>query len=79
MSGSGAQARLEVRDTGIGMPPDVVPHVFERFYRADPSRSSEREGAGLGLSLVKWIADRHDGDDPGRQRARAGLDLPDRH
>ena len=40
---------------------DVVPHVFERFYRADPARSSSDEGAGLGLSLVKWIVDRHDG------------------
>jgi heavy metal sensor kinase len=58
-SGAGT-ARIDVRDTGIGMPADVVPHVFERFYRADPSRSST-EGVGLGLSLAKWIADRHNG------------------
>ena len=57
----GTHARLEVRDTGIGMSPDVLPHVFERFYRADPARSSTSRGAGLGLSLVKWIADRHAG------------------
>ena len=57
----GDRARIDVRDTGIGMPADVIPHIFERFYRADPARSSVREGAGLGLSLVKWIVDRHQG------------------
>jgi heavy metal sensor kinase len=61
VSGGAGQARLEVSDTGIGMPPDVLSHVFERFYRADPARSSSARGAGLGLSLVKWIVERHDG------------------
>ena len=51
--------RLDVRDHGIGIAPDVVPHIFERFYRADPARSSAPDGAGLGLALTKWIADRH--------------------
>ena len=60
LTSSGDVARMEVRDTGIGMPADVVPHVFERFYRADPARSAN-EGVGLGLSLVKWIVDRHNG------------------
>jgi heavy metal sensor kinase len=65
-------ARLEVRDTGIGMAPDVVPHVLESFYRADPARSGQ--GVGLGLSLVKWIVDRHNGtirieSQPGRGSA----------
>jgi heavy metal sensor kinase len=55
----GNRARLAVRDTGVGMTADVLPHVFERFYRADAARSSQPHGAGLGLSLVKWIADRH--------------------
>jgi signal transduction histidine kinase len=50
-----------VRDTGIGMAPDVTPHVFERFFQADPARSSGNDGAGVGLSLVKWIVDRHEG------------------
>lgn len=54
-------ALLEVSDTGIGMTPDVVPHVFERFYRGDPARSAGGFGVGLGLSLVKWIVDRHNG------------------
>jgi len=43
------------------MPPSVVPHIFERFFRADPSRSSQIAGAGLGLSLVKWIVESHHG------------------
>jgi heavy metal sensor kinase len=61
LSSEDSMARLEVRDTGIGMAADVVPHVMERFYRADPARSSSAQGVGLGLSLVKWIAERHNG------------------
>ena len=61
VSREGDRARVDVRDTGIGMAPDVIPHIFERFYRGDPARSSMVEGAGLGLSLVKWIVDRHEG------------------
>jgi heavy metal sensor kinase len=60
LTSNGDVARMDVRDTGIGMPADVVPHVFERFYRADPARSAT-EGVGLGLSLAKWIVDRHNG------------------
>jgi two-component system OmpR family sensor kinase len=71
LSEVGPNARLEVVDSGIGMPADVLPHVFERFYRADPARSSDVLGVGLGLSLVKWIVDRHRGtvtvtSEPGR-------------
>jgi heavy metal sensor kinase len=54
-------ALLEVCDTGVGMTADVVPHVFERFYRGDPARSAGGFGVGLGLSLVKWIVDQHNG------------------
>ena len=61
VSRHGERACLEVADTGIGMTPDVAARVFERFYQADPSRSSPSGGAGLGLSLVKWIVDRHHG------------------
>jgi heavy metal sensor kinase len=57
----GDRARVDVSDTGIGIPAVAVPHIFERFYRADPARSSMGQGAGLGLSLVKWIVDRHHG------------------
>jgi heavy metal sensor kinase len=54
-----SDAVLEIRDTGAGIAPDALPHLFERFFRGDPARSAGAEGAGLGLSLVKWIADRH--------------------
>jgi heavy metal sensor kinase len=57
----GSQAILEVIDNGIGISPQAMPRVFERFYRGDPSRSSEIEGAGLGLSMVDWIVREHRG------------------
>jgi heavy metal sensor kinase len=50
---------LEVRDTGIGIAPEALAHVFDRFYQVDPARSSETGGVGLGLSLSRWIAQRH--------------------
>jgi len=54
-------ACLDFRDNGIGIPPDALPHIFERFYRAEPSRSKEFEGAGLGLALVEWVVKNHNG------------------
>ncbi len=53
--------RIEVSDTGIGIPAEAAPHVFERFYRADHARSRDQGGFGLGLSIVKWIAETHHG------------------
>jgi heavy metal sensor kinase len=49
--------RLQVRDTGIGIAPEVREHIFERFYRADPSRQSDGMHAGIGLAIVKGYVD----------------------
>jgi heavy metal sensor kinase len=54
-------ARIDVEDTGIGLSVEDARQVFEPFFRADCARSSTTEGAGLGLSLVRWIAERHGG------------------
>jgi two-component system phosphate regulon sensor histidine kinase PhoR len=58
---AGDSVRISVADQGIGIPENDLPRIFERFYRADKSRSSEHSGTGLGLSIVKHIAQLHGG------------------
>ncbi len=55
-------ARIVIQDSGIGIPPEDVPHVFDRFFRADESRARKTGGTGLGLSIAKWIIDHHGGN-----------------
>jgi two-component system, OmpR family, sensor kinase len=61
---------VEVSDTGIGIPEDQIPHVFERFYRAEEARSTE--GLGLGLSIARQIAEDHGGSIEVRSKPREG-------
>lgn len=67
------QAVITVRDTGDGIPAVDLPHIFERFYRGDPSRSSVKtDGHGLGLSIAKDIADTHRGTITARSEVGEG-------
>ena len=61
LTSSPSQARIEVSDTGIGIPEANLPFVFERFFRSDGARRAYPGGSGLGLSIVKWIVDAHKG------------------
>jgi heavy metal sensor kinase len=56
-----SKVRLRVRDCGIGVHPEDLPYIFDRFYRADPARSRGSGGSGLGLALVKWVIEAHGG------------------
>lgn len=63
LSKTGTQAKLVVSDTGPGIPAEDLPHVFERFYRGEKSRTRSKDGKGfgLGLSIAFWIVRNHDG------------------
>ncbi len=61
LTDDGHQVELRVEDNGIGIAPEHVPHIFERFYRVDPARNLQSGNSGLGLSMVAWIVQVHDG------------------
>ncbi len=63
-------AQVTISDTGVGLSPTDLPHVFERFYQADKSRNGRTPGAGLGLAIAKAIVEAHHGGIEIHQRAR---------
>lgn len=58
----GGEVKVKIADNGPGIPPSDIPHIFERFYRVDKSRSKSTGGAGLGLTIAKEIVEAHGGE-----------------
>ncbi len=61
MSTEGGKVRISIRDEGIGIAKQDLPFIFDRLFRTDPARSRHSGGAGLGLALVKWVVESHNG------------------
>jgi signal transduction histidine kinase len=87
LHGGGASYLVTVTDTGAGIPPEDLPHVFDRFYRADKSRTRATGGSGLGLAIVRRLVEAHGGqiwadspvyltDDDGSSGTRVSFTLP---
>lgn len=75
LQASDNQIIIKIKDTGIGMNKDVLMHIFERFYKADPSRARHSGGSGLGLSIVKKIIDLHGGEIHVRSEPGKGTEI----
>jgi signal transduction histidine kinase len=58
---SGGLAQFTIVNTGAGIPPEILPRVFDRFFRGDPAHASVIDGCGLGLSIAQWIVSAHSG------------------
>jgi signal transduction histidine kinase len=61
LSREGSRVRFDVADSGIGIPQDALPHLFQEFYRAGNAKAVEESGTGLGLSIVKLLVERYGG------------------
>jgi len=76
----GGPARIIFEDHGVGIPPQDLPHVFERFYRGDPSRTRATGGFGLGLAIAKALVEAYGGtitaENAHRQGTRMTVELP---
>ncbi len=71
----GATLTLAVTDTGIGIPTEHLPRIFERFYRVDPARSREQGGTGLGLAIVRHLVEAHGGGVTAESAAGVGTTI----
>lgn len=71
----GEYVRITVIDNGIGISPDDIPYVFDKFYRAEKSRSSSIPGSGLGLSICKYIVNEHGGEIYCKSRHNKGCEI----
>jgi signal transduction histidine kinase len=76
----GPVVQVQVRDSGVGIPVDVLPNIFDRFYRADKARSRAEGGSGLGLAIARQLARSHDGELSAENHPQSGavftLSLP---
>jgi two-component system sensor histidine kinase BaeS len=72
---SSTAVQLHVCDSGPGIPPEALPHLFERFYRADKSRSRQEGGTGLGLPIARQLARAHGGDLTARNHPQGGAEF----
>lgn len=72
---AGDRVRVEIADTGAGIPGEHLPRIFERFYRVDPHRSREAGGTGLGLAIVKHLVEAHGGTVEAASRLGAGTTI----
>jgi signal transduction histidine kinase len=74
-AGESGVVRVAVEDTGAGIPPDALSHIFERYFQAGPSRNRHPGTSGLGLSIVRALAEAHGGTVGAENRVEGGARL----